>query len=166
MSRTRYPMLGALLLSLAACGGVAWDTEIAETATARRAMLDSVRIGVTTETEFVTRWGPPFQKIREGGRTEFVYRRQEVNSRYVIVTFDYGVAIAARSNDMELCRGAFLSRVPGYGIDSQDTVVAVGNCRRVGAPLSATGRPDGGRGAGTGNGSDTPDAGDDLPVRG
>ena len=116
------------LTGLAGCGGVAWDTTVAETAEVRRQMLTSVALGRTTETAYVTRWGPPLQKVREGARVEYIYRRQDVHDRFVIVTFDYGLAVGARSNDYELCRATFPRRVPGYGYDRPETVVAVGAC--------------------------------------
>ena len=64
------------LLPLVACGEIARDTRMADRADVRRAMLDSVEIGRTTDDAFVLRWGPPHQKQREGGRTAFVYRSQ------------------------------------------------------------------------------------------
>lgn len=125
----RYsPGLLILLAVLAGCGGVAWDTTVAERPEVRRTMLTSVEVGRTTETAFVTRWGPPLQKVREGARVDYVYRRQGVHDRFVIVTFDYGLAVGARSNDYELCRATFAARVPGYGFDRPETVRPVGSC--------------------------------------
>lgn len=143
-------------LALAACGGVAWDTTIADTAEVRRQMIDSVRVGVTTETAFVTRWGPPLQKVREGARTEYVYRRQQEHTRFVIVTFDHGVAVAVRSSESEACRGTFPKRIPGYGFDRPDPVTPAGWCgpiERPGVPLDSVGLDRGGGGDGADGGS-------------
>ena len=122
-------------LSLAACGGVVSDTTLAERAEVRRQMVESVRIGVTTETGFVTRWGPPLQKVREGARTEFIYRTRTAHGAYVIVTFDHKVAVAVRSADTEGCRGTFPLRMPGYGWDRPDPVTPVGWCGAAARPL-------------------------------
>lgn len=152
---------GALSV-LAACGGVVLDTTLADTAEVRRAMLQSIEPGITTETQFVTRWGPPLQKVREGGRTEFIYRRQRDSTRFVIVTFDYGMAIAGRSNDFELCRATFAPRVPGYGFDQPSFVMPVGRCAptRTSNGLSLFGAPagPGGPGGGGADGSGGPAA--------
>ena len=101
----------SVLLLLAGCGGQAFNTTVANNADVRWAMLGSVRPGVTTETEFVTRWGLPTQKVREGAETRFIYRDmrnpagfqplpQFGNSgSYVIVGFQYGIARYAYSSD-------------------------------------------------------------------
>jgi hypothetical protein len=129
-------------LALAACGGVTWNTTVADTADVRMQMVQSVRIGVTTDDAFVLRWGPPLQKAREGGRVDFIYRRQNESARFVIVTFDYGVASGVRSTETEACRATFAPRVPGYGFDWPGTAVPVGYCTtlaRPGVPLDTVG---------------------------
>ena len=133
------PILAALLLS--GCGGIAWNTTVADRADVRLQMLLSVTPGVTTETAFVTRWGPPLQKVHEGARTEYIYRNRLGDStRFVIVTFEHGLALGARSNETELCRGTFAPQPPGYGFDRPDTVHPVGNCGGFGgAGLPADG---------------------------
>jgi len=157
MKACRRPLAILLIGLCSACGGVVWDTTVAETPQVRRAMLESIQIGVTTDTQFVTRWGPPLQKVREGGRTEFIYRRQRDSQNFVIVTFDYGIAIGGRSTEFELCRATFAPRIPGYNFDQPSVAVPIGTCFNgtfIEVPLDTF--DDGG---GTGKG-------DDLPVRG
>jgi hypothetical protein len=130
------------LLPLAACGEIARDTRVADRAEVRRAMLDSVEIGRTTDDAFVLRWGPPHQKQREGGRTAFVYRSQLQSERFVIVWFDYGIASGMASSETESCRGTFAPRIPGYGFDRIEPVHPVGWCGpavRPGVPLDSVG---------------------------
>lgn len=126
------------LLCLSACGGVAWNTTVADHPQVRSAMLASVVPGETTEKRFVARWGNPTQKIREGGQVSYVYRNmrnpqgyyvpQFGNSgAYVVVNFQYGLAIGAYSSDTEGCRATFPPRPPGPGFDNPSTVHAV-NC--------------------------------------
>jgi len=132
--------LSCLGLLLAGCGGVAWDTRIAENAATRLAMIESVRIGDTTEMQLVGRWGNPLQKLRDGGNVDYIYRsRTGDQSRYVIVTFQHGVAIAVRSNETEGCRGSFAPRIPGYGGDTPDTVKPVGWCVNTADPYLPNG---------------------------
>ncbi len=137
--------LFAPALMLAACGGVAWNTEVATTPEARTAMALFVEPGVTTETGFATRWGNPSQKVREGGQTEFIYRDMKNlpgwyypqfgdSHNYVIVTFQYGLATGVRTSDGIDCRGTFPPRPPGPGFDNPATVRLVGRCA---PPLSA-----------------------------
>ena len=127
------------LLLLSGCGDIAWNTRVAETPVVRAAMMDSVVIGETTERAFVTRWGAPVQKIREGGQVDYVYRDMGDAKRgkfynagdstlYVIVTFQYGKAVAVRSNDTEGCRATFAPRPPGYEWDNPTTVYPVPTC--------------------------------------
>lgn len=135
--RTRSVIARLLLAALVpGCGGVAWDTTVADRAEVRRQMLTSVDVGRTTETAFVTRWGPPLQKVREGARVDYVYRRQGAHDRFVIVTFDYGLAVGARSNDFELCRATFPQRVPGFGFDRPETVRPAGTCGPSGGVIA------------------------------
>ncbi len=141
------PRLAILLaFAVSACGGVAWDTTVADTPEVRMRMVESVRIGRTTDDEFVLRWGPPLQKAREGGRTDFIYRRRDDSAAFVIVSFDYGLAVGVRSTETEACRATFSPRVPGYGLDRPDVVTPVGFCDRVPRP----GVPQDGYGLGTG----------------
>ena len=143
---------------LPACTGLSWDTTLAETRETRFAMLQSVEIGRTTEGQFTARWGQPTQRIREGGQTELVYRRIRdqpfrmpqvgVSDRFVIVTFQYGKAVAARSNDTELCRAIFPPRPPGFGYSTPAIIRPIGTCPgTAGGPPGTTspggGAPDG-----------------------
>ena len=123
-----------LFFAVSACGGIAWDTTVADSADVRMRMVESVVIGETTDDAFVLRWGPPLQKAREGGRTDFIYRRQDQNGAFVIVSFDYGLATGVRSTETEACRATFSPRVPGYGLDRPEVVVPVGFCARVPRP--------------------------------
>ena len=133
--------LFALPLILSACGGLSWNTEVAEQFPVRLAMMASVEPGFTTEKEFVTRWGNPTQKVREGAQTEFIYRsmtnpddekfralRYGHSQEYVIVTFQYGLATGVRSSDTERCRGSFPPQPPGSGFDTPATVYPMGQC--------------------------------------
>lgn len=133
-------MLRALfaLLFLASCGGVSWNTTVANHPRVRSAMVASVVPGETTEKQFTLRWGKPTQKQREGGQTTFIYRNmsnppgyyapQFGNSQdYVVVQFQYGLAVGAYSSDTEGCRATFPPRPPGHGFDNPSTVHAV-NC--------------------------------------
>ena len=144
---------------LQACGGLAFDTRVADSQATRFAMIESVSVGDTTETQFVTRWGNPFQKVRDGGRVEYIYRsRAGDGSNFVIVTFEYGVAIAVRSNETEGCRASFAPRVPGYAADTPDIVKPIGWCADPSDPYdrneiwrNLTGQ-EAGSGAGSGSG--------------
>lgn len=127
-----------IYLCLAGCGGVSWNTTVANHPQVRQAMLASVVPGRTTEKRFSLQWGNPTQKLREGGQVSYVYRNmsnppgyyapQFGNSQaYVIVVFQYGLAIGAYSSDTEGCRATFSPRPPGLGFDNPSTVHAV-NC--------------------------------------
>lgn len=127
-----------LFLFLSACGGLAWNTEVADHWQVRQAMLESVVPGRTTEDRFVARWGAPTQKIREGGQVSFVYRDMKNpkgyrapqfgdSTRFVVVVFQYGVAVDAYSSDSQGCRATFPPRPPGPGFDNPSTVKPV-NC--------------------------------------
>lgn len=136
----RLPILAFLTLS--ACGEVALDTRVADRAEVRRAMVDSVEIGRTTDDAFVLRWGPPHQKQREGARMAFVYRGRMQSEHFVIVYFDYGIASAVASSETEPCRGTFAPRIPGYGFDRIEPVYPAGWCGpagRPGVPLESVG---------------------------
>lgn len=162
-----------ILFLLSGCTGLAWNTTLADEPVVRRAMLDSIRPGITTESQFVMRWGRPTQKVREGGETRYIYRSmtnppgykfpQFGNSQdYVVVVFQYGRVVSAYSSDTEGCRATFAPRPPGQAYDNPTTVHPV-NCgtsgSAVGGPLDATAgaieRDDYGRGRGTGTGSGT-----------
>ncbi|MEM6388097.1 MAG: hypothetical protein AAF718_17875 [Pseudomonadota bacterium] len=104
----------------------------------RQAMLASVHPGKTTEKRFVLQWGHPTQKLREGAQITYIYRNmsnppgyalpQFGNSQaYVIVMFQYGLAVGAYSSDEEGCRGTFAPRPPGPALDTPITIHAV-NC--------------------------------------
>lgn len=120
------------------CGGVAWNTTVADHPQVRGAMLASVEPGQTTETRFRTQWGQPTQKIREGGQVAYVYRNMTNppgyllpqfgdSSAYVVVLFQYGVAVGAYSSDVEGCRATFAPRPPGAHYPNPSTVKPV-NC--------------------------------------
>lgn len=149
MKRSRHALLVPLLaIALGGCGGIAWNTTVADRAETRRAMLMSVLPGVTTETAFVTRWGPPLQKVREGARTEFVYRNRGADGRdFVIVTFEHGVALGARSSETELCRATFPPQPPGFGFDRPGTVHPFGSCGGFGPGVTPDTYPGDARGA-------------------
>lgn len=131
-------LLVSLVWCLAGCGGVAWNTTVADHPQVRTAMLNSVVPGRTTEKRYVAQWGNPTQKIREGAQVSYVYRNmsnppgyyvpQFGNSQaYVVVSFQYGLAIGAYSSDTEGCRATFAPRPPGQGFDNPSTVHTV-NC--------------------------------------
>ena len=138
-SRVRR-MFRILLLAfcLGGCTGLAWNTTVANDPVARMAMLASVRPGISTETDVTTRWGRPTQKIREGGESRFIYRDMRnppgyaapqfgMSDAYVVVVFQYGIAVEAYSSDTEGCRGTFAPRPPGAGFDNPGTLHPV-NC--------------------------------------
>lgn len=138
-------LLFLFFLFLPACGGVAYNTTVAATPAVRNAMVQSVVIGQTSEQEFATRWGRPVQKVREGAQVEWIYRdmsdsethklfNRGDSARFVIVTFQYGRAVAVRSNDTEKCRATFPPRPPGHGFDNPGTVHAIQNCPGVMRP--------------------------------
>ena len=125
-------------LVLAGCSGLAWNTTVANDPNVRWAMLASVRPGITTETDLTARWGKPTQKIRRGAETRFVYRDMTTpegyappqfgrSDAYVIVVFQYGIAVGAYSSETEGCRATFAPRPPGHGFDNPSTVHPV-NC--------------------------------------
>ena len=125
-------------LALSGCGGLAWNTTVADHPEVRAAMLASVEPGYTTEKRFTAQWGNPTQKIREGGQVSFVYRNMSnprgyyapqfgTSGAFVVVDFQYGTAIGAYSSDEQGCRATFAPRPPGQGFDNPSTVHAV-NC--------------------------------------
>jgi len=132
-----------ICLALAACGETAFDTTIADTPDRRAAMAASVVPGRTTETEFITRWGAPTQRVREGGQTEFIYRNMSNppgyfaprfgdSATYVIVTFQYGRAVGVRTSETEGCRATFPPSPPGPGFYNPTTVHPAATCPGVG----------------------------------
>ena len=136
---------------LSGCGGVAWNTTVANHPQVRASMLDSVSIGKTTETRFRTQWGAPTQKISEGAQVAYVYRnttnppgywfpQHGDSSAFVVVLFQYGLAVGAYSSDEQGCRATFAPRPPGAGFDNPTTVKPV-NC---GVPPGADAGRDGG----------------------
>jgi len=140
-----------LAVLLSGCTGLAWNTTVADHPPVRRAMLESVHLNRTTETDLIARWGRPTQKIRQGAQTQYVYRNmsnppghhfpQFGDSRsYVVVVFQYGLAVGAYSSDTEGCRATFAPRPPGVGFDNPSTVKPV-NC---GLPPGADAGRDGG----------------------
>lgn len=158
----RVPAFAALL-ALAACSGLAYSTTVAQSPATRLAMALSVVPGETTETSFVTRWGYPVQKIRDGGRVDYVYRDirnfrsphlplQGDSDSYVIVTFQYGQAVAVRTSDGVDCRAAFNPRPTEYFFDNPTVTQLAGPC----APGWGAGAGSGGAGAGT-RGAGVPD---------
>ena len=136
----RGRMVRALLICvfLAGCSGVSWNTTVADHPQVRRAMVASVQPGVTTEKRFILQWGHPTQKLREGAQVSYIYRNMAnppgyyapqfgTSQSYVIVLFQYGLAIGAYSSDSEGCRATFAPRPPGPAFDTPSTVHAV-NC--------------------------------------
>ena len=123
---------------LAGCGGLAWNTTVADHPQVRQAMLASVQPGYTTEKRFVTQWGNPTQKIHEGAQVSYVYRNMKNppgyyapqfgnSGEFVVVAFQYGLAVGGYSSDTQGCRATFAPRPPGQGFDNPSTVHAV-NC--------------------------------------
>lgn len=126
-----------MLWVLAGCGGLAWNTTVADHPQVRQAMLASVQTGMT-EKSFTSRWGNPTQKIREGAQVSYVYRNTKNPSGYyapqfgnsgqfVVVAFQYGLAVGAYSSDTQGCRATFAPRPPGHRFDNPTTVHSV-NC--------------------------------------
>lgn len=64
-----------LVWCLSGCGGVAWNTTAADHPQVRASMLDSVSVGQTTKMRFCRQWGAPTQKISEGAKVAYVYRK-------------------------------------------------------------------------------------------
>jgi hypothetical protein len=150
----------ALLFFLTGCGGLAWNTTLADHPKVRAAMLSSVVPGKTTESRFRTQWGHPTQRIREGAETAYVYRNMSNppgypfpqfgdSNNFVVVLFQYGVAVGAYSSDEQGCRATFAPRPPGAHYPNPTTVKPV-NCgelgdagadRTIGAPAEQGGLP-------------------------
>lgn len=133
-----------LVLLLSGCGGVAWNTTVADAPSARAAMLSSIAPGLTTEKRFVAQWGNPTQKIREGAQVSYVYRNMRNpagfaapqygdSSQFVVVQFQYGLAIGGYSSDTQGCRATFAPRPPGQNFDNPSTVHPV-NCAGIPNP--------------------------------
>ncbi len=130
---------GAIVcLWLSGCGGLAWNTTLADDAGVRSAMLASVVPGRTTEGDVKARWGNPTQKIREGAQVTYVYRNMSNppgpyalqfgdSTAYVLIEFQYGIATEVRTPEIEGCRSTFPPRPPGPGFDNPSTVKPV-NC--------------------------------------
>lgn len=127
----------AIFLLLSGCG-LSWNTTVADHPQVRQAMLDSVEPGETTEMRFRSQWGNPTQKIREGAQTAYVYRNMTNppgyhfpqfgdSTAYVVVLFQYGVAVGGYSSDVEGCRATFAPRPPGAHYPNPSTVKPV-NC--------------------------------------
>ena len=125
-----------LCLCLGGCGGLAWNTTVADHPQVRQAMLASVQPGRTTETRFAAQWGNPTQKIREGAQVSYVYRNMSnppgyytpqfgTSGTFVVVAFQYGIAVGGYSSDTQGCRATFPPRPPGPGFDNPSTVHAV-----------------------------------------
>jgi hypothetical protein len=136
--------LWIILLLLSGCGGVAWNTTVADAPSSRWAMLASVVPGQTTEKRFVAQWGNPTQKIREGAQVSYVYRNMGNprgypapqfgdSAHFVVVMFQYGLAIGGYSSDTQGCRATFPPRPPGPNFDNPTTVHAV-NCSGIPNP--------------------------------
>jgi len=132
-------MITMTAICLAACDGTAWNTTVASNMAVRAQMAASVDAGRTPETEFVTRWGRPVQKVREGGQVEYIYRdilkdmdRRPVltgdSENYVIVTFQHGIATAVRTSETEICRATFPPRPPGPAYGNPTVVAAIESC--------------------------------------
>ena len=95
--------------------GLSVDTRVADHPVTRMAIVHSIKLGQTTPAQLIAQWGHPFQKSREGGRVDYVYRAHGPgDGGFVIVTFEYNLAINVRSNETQGCRARFSPRVPGY----------------------------------------------------
>ena len=127
------------ILILAGCSEVAWNTTVANEPASRLAMARAVVPGQTTERDLILRWGAPTQKVREGAQTSFIYRDMRnppdyyfpqfgTSERYVIVTFQYGIATGVTTSDDVPCRATFQPRPPNYGFDNPTTVHVAGDC--------------------------------------
>ena len=172
MTRRMRLLLPLVLIILAACSEIARDTTIAATADRRAVMAASVVPGKTTETELITRWGAPTQRVREGGHTEFIYRtmtnpagyyapRCGESANYVIVTFQYGLAVGVRTSETEGCRATFPPSPPGPGFPHLTTVHPAATCPGVGPlqgrvhPIEQAANQIIGQGHGAGSGAKT-----------
>ena len=132
--------LGILALAaLCGCDGTAWNSTVADNMAVRAQMAASVVSGTTTEMALITRWGRPVQKVRDGGQVEYIYRNMRApgektigpvgdSTRYVIVTFQYGIATAVRTSDTEICRATFAPRPPGHAYPNPSEVRPVRTC--------------------------------------
>lgn len=125
-------------LALAGCGGLAWNTTVADHPQVRDTMMASVVPGQTTEKRFSAQWGNPTQKIREGAQVSYVYRNMKnppgyyvpqfgTSQAFFVAVFQYGLAVGAYSSDTQGCRATFAPRPPGQNFDTPSTVHAV-NC--------------------------------------
>ena len=125
-------------LLLAGCGGTSWNTTVANHPQVRSAIVASVVPGRTTEKRLQLQWGNPTQKQREGAQVAYIYRNTSNppgyyvpqygnRQHYVVVLFQYGLAVGAYSSDTEGCRATFPPRPPGPGYDNPSTVHSV-NC--------------------------------------
>ena len=142
------------LTVVSSCGGIAWNNTVADDFAVRRAMVESLEIGQTTETQWTTRWGRPVQKVREGAQTDFIYRNLKdekegklffigESTEYVIVSFQYGVAIGIVTSDDVDCRATFQARPPGQNWDYPGTTYPMQDCPGryvpgLGEPLAIT----------------------------
>ena len=126
------------LFLLSSCGGLAWNTTVADHPQVRYAMLSSLEPGKTTEAGFRARWGNPTQKIREGSQVAYVYRNMTNpegylfpqfgdSTDYVVVLFQYGIATTGFSSDTEGCRATFSPRPLCAQYSNPSTVKPV-NC--------------------------------------
>ena len=145
-----------LLFVLSGCTGLAWNSTVANDPGVRVAMLASIQPGVSTETDVTTRWGKPTQKVREGAELRYIYRDMRnppgtyfpqfgSSHDYVVVVFQYGLAVGAYSSDTEGCRATFAPRPPGHGFDNPSVVHPV-NCSadfRPFAPARGSTGPEG-----------------------
>lgn len=128
-------------VALSGCGGLAWNTTVADHPQVRSAMLSSIEPGATTEKRFVAQWGMPTQKIREGAQVSYVYRNMSNpkgfiapqfgnSAHFVVAVFQYGLAIGGYSSDTQGCRATFAPRPPGPHLDNPSNVHAV-NCNVI-----------------------------------
>lgn len=131
MPGTMRRVLG-LLIALAACDEVAYDTTIAREPARRAAMAKSITPGLT-EGQVIARWGAPTQKRRTGGQTDFIYRSMKNprgywapafgdSANYVVVSFQYGEVIGVVTSETGGCRATFPPRPPGPGFPNPATV--------------------------------------------
>jgi len=134
-------LIFAFTLMAAGCG-LSVDTHVADWPTTRLALMRSVVIGQTTPTQLVSRWGHPYQKMREGGRVGYVYRPAGAGHiGFVIVEFEYNLAVNLRTTETETCRAEFSPRFPGYDWGTPQVVGVMGGCApssNVGAEPNST----------------------------
>lgn len=117
-----------VILSLASCR-LSIDTRVADHPGTRLAIINSVKLGQTTPSQLIARWGHPFQKSNEGGRVDYIYRSAGTGEAgFVIVRFEYNLAIDVMSTETDPCRAQFSPRIPGYDWATLRVVKPMATC--------------------------------------